>query len=310
MLIQSEKYFVIINPVSGNGKALEDWELIEAILKKNQILFTHAFSVREGNITDVVKEKVEAGYRKVIVVGGDGSLNEAVNGIFSQKAVSTNEISLGIIPVGTGNDFCRTHKIPFNYNKTVEIIVSGKTVIHDVGQVEFDGMPTKYFINVAGCGYDGFVASKINKLLSSKKNNKAIYLFEVIKNLFAYKPVHIKANVYGSVLYEGKVFSMAIANCKYNGGGMMQAPDAVFNDGLLNVTLIKATNIMKIVLNMYRLFNGTITEYNMVFSAKVSSLEVVCGDDNFLEVDGESIRQGSFKIKILPESLNVLSGLS
>lgn len=308
-MLESEKYFVIINPVSGNGKALDDWELIQAILKKNGVLFTHYFSVREGNITESVKERIEAGYSKIIVVGGDGSLNEAVNGIFSQQAIPTNKVTLGIIPVGTGNDFCRTHKIPFNYNKAIEIIAAPKKVIHDVGQIDFAGLPPKYFINIAGCGYDGFVASKINKLPSAKKSNKAIYLFEVIMNLFAYKPLEVKASVYGSVLYEGKVFSMAIANCKSNGGGMIQAPDAVFNDGLLNITLIKPKNIWKIIFNMYRLFNGTITGHSMVFSAKVSAIEIICGTDNFLEADGESVGQGSFKIKILPGSLNVLSGL-
>lgn len=308
-MIEAEKHFVIINPVSGNGKALDDWELIQAILRKNRLLFTYHFSAREADITEVVKAKIEAGYRSIIVVGGDGSLNEAVNGIFFQQAVSTNELTLGIIPVGTGNDFCRTHKIPFNYNKAIEIIAAGKKVVHDVGLIEFDFLPPKYFINIAGCGYDGFVASKIIKLPAFKKSNKAIYLFEVVKNLFAYKPVEIKATVYGSVLYEGKIFSMAIANCKYNGGGMMQAPDAVFNDGLLNVTLIKPRSLLKIIFNMYRLFNGTITAHSMVFSAKVSALEVVCGTDNFLEADGESVGQGSFKIKILPGYLNVFSGL-
>lgn len=309
MMIESEKYFVIINPVSSNGRALNDWGLIEAILKKNQILFTHAFSIREGNIRELVKEKIETGYRKIIVVGGDGSLNEAVNGIFLQKTVATNEITLGIIPVGTGNDFCRTHKIPFHYNKAIEIVAANRKVIHDIGQIEFDNSSPKYFINIAGCGYDGFVALKINKLSSAKKINKAVYLFEVIKNLFAYRPVHLKATVYGSALYEGKVFSMAIANCKFNGGGMMQAPDAVFNDGLLNITLIKPKNIWRILFNMYRLFTGTITEHSMVLSSKVSSVDVVCGEDNFLEADGETIGRGSFKIKVLPASINVFTGL-
>lgn len=308
-MVDSEKHFVVVNPVSGNGKALEDWDQIQSLLQKNGVLFSHGFSVRQGNIAEMILDKIESGFRKFIVVGGDGSLNEAINGIFTQKSVSTNEITLGIIPVGTGNDFCRTHKIPVNYSSAIEIIANRRVVNHDVGQIIAGDSSVKYFINIAGCGYDGFVASKINRLSSQRKSNKAIYLFEVVKNLFTYRPVEVSVKVYGSLLYQGKIFSMAIANCKYNGGGMMQSPEATYNDGMLNITLIKPRYLWLIIFNLYRLFNGTITTHSMVVSSKVSAVEIECGQDNFLEADGESVMQGNFKIKILPASVLIYSGM-
>lgn len=300
---------MIINPASGNGRALKEWDTIECLLQKMNVLFSHTFSRHKGHIVEIVKDQINSGYKQFIVVGGDGSISECINGIFSQTTVSTREISVAVIPAGSGNDFCRMHDISKSIEKAIDLIVNGKTVAHDVGRIVLENGAIHHFINIAGCGYDGFVAERVNRLYSKNKGNKAFYLVKVVQYLFTYQPVEIKISVHGIEYYNGKIFSIAIANCSFNGGGMNQAPEAKFDDGLLNLTLIEPRPLFKIIFNLYRLFTGTITEHEMVKSARVSSLEVKAGRNSFIEADGESLGAGNFEVKILPHAINIYSGL-
>src|SRR5690606_32385111 len=114
------------------------------------------------------------GYREFIIVGGDGTLNEVINGIFAQKDLDPIEITIGMIPVGTGNDWCRMFGIPFNYHEAVKTILKGKTFIQDVGKVYFlrqQQQYKRYFINIAGIGFDAVVAKKGNDLKEQGKSS-------------------------------------------------------------------------------------------------------------------------------------------
>jgi diacylglycerol kinase (ATP) len=308
MYLQQDHFFVIINPTSGGGKALTDWSVIERLLIKNQFSFKYTFSSYVGHIKELVSEKIISGYRKFIIVGGDGSINETINGILSQQLVDSKLIYAGVIPVGTGNDFCRMHNIPSFYPAAIKIIKAGKSVLHDAGEIKSlrDNKIT-YFINIAGCGFDGFVVEKINSLHSDKKSNKIFYLLKVLQYLFRYKPVSVKVMVHGSLLYDGNIFSMTIANCKFNGGGMIPAPEARFDDGLLNITIIKPMNLLRVIFNLYRLFTGNITKHSQVIAAKVSSVKIEGNPNNLFESDGEIAGAGSYEIKVLPHAVNIFT---
>ena len=161
----SVKYVVIVNPNAGNKRGEKDWPLIETCLKKYNINYEAEFTQGQGHAGEICTNKIKEGFKYFLVVGGDGTLNEVLNGIFCCN-INYNDIVLGNIPVGTGNDWCRTYKIPNDIEKSVEIISKKHVFKQDVGRAFYikDGKEeSRYFMNVAGMGFDAFVAFQTNQ---------------------------------------------------------------------------------------------------------------------------------------------------
>ena len=129
-----ERWFVIVNPVSGGGKGLGDFPKISHLLRENGIEHDPAFTEHRHHATELAVEAVNRGYRKIIVVGGDGTLNEVVNGLFIQKQCEPKDILVAVIAVGTGNDWVRTFGIPRNYSAVIRAIKEGHSFLQDVSQ--------------------------------------------------------------------------------------------------------------------------------------------------------------------------------
>ncbi|MGA2824098.1 MAG: diacylglycerol kinase family protein, partial [Bacteroidales bacterium] len=161
--IPSDKWLIIVNPNAGIKKGGKDWPLISRLLNSAGISHLCVLTEHRDHANQLAGEFIEEGYRNIAVVGGDGTMNEVVNGIFLQKNVSPSAITLGMIPVGTGNDWCRTFGIPFDYKNAICILKIGKTFLQDVGQISYfknQDPIQRYFINIAGMGYDALVAKK------------------------------------------------------------------------------------------------------------------------------------------------------
>ena len=149
----SQDWFTIINPNAGNGKGGKDWNRISDILRKNDFRFEMKTTQRKDQATEYTRELIAAGYRKIISVGGDGTLHEVINGIFTQDHCPAKDIILGLIPVGTGNDWGRMFGIPLVYEGAVQVIREGKLILHDIGVISYYNGEEKaktFFINIAG----------------------------------------------------------------------------------------------------------------------------------------------------------------
>ena len=244
----------------------------------------------------------------MIVVGGDGTMNEAVNGIFNQQDVPSTEITLGMIPVGTGNDWGRTFNIPTDYKNIVRVIKKCDTLVQDAGTVKYlseDGEKSRFFINMAGLGFDGFVAQKTNYDKDHGKSNPLAYIKNLITSLFSYKASQIKIVVDDYEVNE-KVFSISIGIGQYNGGGMRQAPDALPDDGLFDVTLIKDLSKWSVVASLRKLYNGTIGKHKRVITLMGKVIRIDSDPPVLLETDGESLGSSPFEFQIIPKSIRVI----
>ncbi len=304
-----DKFYLIANPVSGNGKAKKDWSKIEALLTKQAIQFDFGFTEKPRHEQELVQKAIGKGYRKFIVLGGDGTLNETINGIFHQTEVLTSGISVGAIPIGTGNDWCRMHRIPGNYEKAIEIIKAGKTFAHDVGVVSSPERGTKhFFIIMAGLGYDGFVAHKMNEGRTGTRGGMLAYYAGMLKYLFNYEPVEATISIDGNKI-SGRLLTACVAITKYNGGGMMQAPFAVANDGLFDITVIRDMGKLEMLLNMPRLMNGSFVKNKHVSLYKGSHVSVSAEPFSYVEADGESVGQSPVMFSILPRAINMIGGV-
>ena len=163
----NEKYewLVIVNPNAGNGKGNKDWNLIADLMKEDGLSFIPKITEKKGHAINITLEAIEAGFRKIITVGGDGTLNEVVNGVFLNNSCPTKDITLALIPIGTGNDWGRMFGIPLDHKKAIRIIRDNKQMLHDAGLISFfNGTENqkRYFINIAGLGFESVVVKKTN----------------------------------------------------------------------------------------------------------------------------------------------------
>jgi YegS/Rv2252/BmrU family lipid kinase len=306
-----DKWFVIVNPNAGNRKGEHDWKGITRLLAKAGIDYMSYFTEHRGHAMDLTRKYIHAGFRKFIVIGGDGTFNEVVNGIFTQKVADPSRMVLAIIPVGTGNDWCRMFGIPDDYAKAIDVIVQDRRFVQDTGVLQYtgvNGMPEKrYFVNIAGMGFDAMVAEKTNRDKDLGKGNPLSYFVNIFTSLFSYKPTRTKITLNERVI-DQEVFSMTAAIGRYNGGGMKQAPNADPDDGLFDLTIIRKIGKFKVIRNVLKLLDGSYVRLPEVSSFKTSSVRIDSNPPIHAEVDGESLGHSPFIFSILPKSLQVIIG--
>jgi YegS/Rv2252/BmrU family lipid kinase len=307
-----KNWLVIVNPNAGARKGQKDWPRISAILENEGFGYTSLLTSHRGHATDLSKEYILKGFKKIIVVGGDGTLNEVVNGIFCQEKFPSTEVTLGMVMVGTGNDWGKTFGIPIKYQEAIRLIKKGRTFIQDAGKVSyFDGVQhSRHFINMAGLGYDGLVAHKTNEMKEKGRGGTLAYLYNLLLGLFEYRQPTLEINIDGKKVFTGKVFSMSIGICKYNGGGMMQCPRAVPDDGILDITLIKFIHKYKALVHINKLYSGSFENLSFIrlFQGENVTITKKQGIAIKLETDGESLGRAPYHFEVVPGSLKVIIG--
>ena len=183
------EWFVIVNPNAGKRKGQQDWLTIARLLTEAGIDYINIFTEHRDHAMHLAHKYIEKGFRNIIVVGGDGTLNEVVNGIFTQSTIEPTEIRLGMIPVGTGNDWCRMYHISNDYKEAIDAIATGNEFLQDAGSVRYFNSlgieKTRYFINMAGMGFDALVAKKTNRQKDQGKGGTFSYFINIFSSLFA-----------------------------------------------------------------------------------------------------------------------------
>jgi len=305
-----KEWFTIVNPNAGNGKGKKDWERISALLEKENIPIINKFTEKKGHAIEFTMEAVREGFRKFISVGGDGTLNEVVNGVFKQEYCQANEAVLGMIPVGTGNDWGRMFGIPLVYEGAVHVIRENKQMAHDIGLITYYSgteQEKRYFINIAGLGFEATVVKKTNKQKDKGRSSKAIYFYNLLTSLISHR------NIKADIIIDGrkitcKVFSINVGNGRYCGGGMRQTPDALPDDGLLDITVIKEMGRLEIIRSLKILYDGTILSHPKVDGYRSNNLLVSSESVLYAEADGESLGHTPAEFSIIPKGINVVYG--
>ncbi len=306
----NNRYAVIYNPNACGGLGKDVLPQISEIMEKHALPFDLFITLRRRHAMVIVRQKIREGYRNFIAVGGDGTINEVVNGMMSQKAL-LSEMKLGVVMVGTGNDWGKMFNIPDDYNAAIQLIKNEKVFRQDVGKVTFflgDRLYSRYFINVAGLGFDAKVVQSVNRKKDRKKASKFTYLTSLFTTLMKYKPLDINVSVEGRPMADNKLFTMSIGIGKYSGGGMMQVPEAIADDGLFDIMMVSNISKFKIIRKVSKLYDGTISNLKEVIMSRGKQLSVKSKDTIMLEVDGESLGHGPFEFTIEKEKLNVIVG--
>lgn len=305
----TDRWFVIVNPVAGSGRGLIDFPQISRLLRNDDIRHDAVFTEHKHHATELTVTAANQGYRRIIVIGGDGTLNEVVNGLFIQKAVEPCEILLAVIAVGTGNDWVRTFGIPQHYSEAIRAIREGRSFLQDVGTVTYTEShytQTRYMANVAGLGFDAYVISTFNHLKMKGYKGGWMYLYSILKSYFRYKSSGARIWVDDKVVFNDLMFSLAIGICKYNGGGVQQLPNALADDGLLDLTIIRPVHWWHIVFRLKKLFNGDIYQIGHVIHAQGRKVKIEAAPLIQLEADGELMGGTPVEVNIRQRAIRVV----
>lgn len=285
---------------------MTDFPKISHLLRESGIEHDPVFTEHRYHATELSVEAANRGYRKLIVVGGDGTLNEVVNGLFIQKQCQPKDILLAVIAVGTGNDWVRTFGIPRNYSAVVRAIKEGHSYLQDVGKVTYTEskvQQTRYMANVAGLGFDAYVIKIFNHLKLKGYKGKWLYIYSLLKGYFTAKPAGVTIEVDGKVIYNRLLLSLAVGICRYNGGGIQQLPRAVANDGLLDLTIIRPVHWWHVVFRAKRLFNGDIYSIGHIHHAQGKEVKITSAPPIPVETDGELQGVSPVSISVVQQAI-------
>jgi diacylglycerol kinase family enzyme len=193
-------------------------------------------------------------------------MNEVVNGVFSQDSCPPADIVLAMIAVGTGNDWGKMFGIPHSYEESIKIIRNRKVRPQDVGIVEYINgtqQEKRHFLNIAGMGFDALVVQRTNRQKEAGKNGKAIYLMNLLRSLMIYKPTQIELTIDEQTILRD-IFTISVGIGRYSGGGMLQTPFAIPDDGLFDITIIKKIGKGDIILSLKKLYDGSILKHRKI----------------------------------------------
>lgn len=309
--MSDSSWIAVINPNAGGGRVAREWPLLSNMLKDRGFPFEEVFTTHRYHAVELVIYSLKRGFRNFISVGGDGTLHEIVNGIFYQKEVPVSEITLAVLPTGSANDWTRMYRIPKDYDKAIETVLEGRTVMQDVARVEYSQAGvrnSRYMVNVAGVGLDANICLRCNASKDKGKSGDLAYVKAAFKALVSRTSTPTKVVVDGRSFFSGKMFSIAFGVGKYSGGGMMQVPDAVADDGLVNVMVARKVSKIKFLLLFKQLFKGTIYRIREVSHTTASRVCVISRKPDRVEIDGEVVGTTPMNLEVLPRALRVVVG--
>ena len=305
----NDKWYVIVNPVAGFGRGLVDLPHITKLIRDNDIPHELVFSQHKHHVTELTVQAVNEGYRRIIVIGGDGTLHEVVNGLFIQQTTPIEEVTVAVIPVGTGNDWIRMYGIPTHYSEAIRAIRERHTLLQDVGEVHYEESQyaqVRYMANVAGAGFDPTVTKLYEHYKAKGRRGRHLYAEGSVRSFFRYKSTGVKVWIDGELVHKDLLFSAAIGIGKYNGGGTQQLPLAIADDGLFDLTLYRPMHWWQILFRLRRLFNGAIYSIGHVKHYRGRHIRIESTPDIMVEVDGELLGGTPLEFKIHPRCVRVI----
>ncbi len=304
----SETVF-IVNPHADGGSLSARWPRIHRSARR--ILGNHpvAATRHPGDAAVLAAAAVDQGARRLVVVGGDGTLNEVINALMALDRPLREEVFLGLVPNGTGCDFARSVSIPRDTDHALSLIRDMPAKPLDVGCILFQdarGMRSRrFFLNVASFGLGGEVARRVRQSPRALGPTFAFFWATLIAVLrYGKKRIHLKMD--GDPVGTWRSWNVAVANGRYHGGGMLVAPDARPDDGIFHVTVIGDLPLSRVFLNLRHLYNGRIQEVKDVSVFTCTRVDAASDVPVLLDVDGEGPGILPSTLSLIPSALHVI----
>lgn len=299
---------IVMNPRSAGGRTAHAWRRIRPLLEAACGPVTAFETASPGHGIRLTADAIQSGFSRILAIGGDGTLNEVVNGVLEARAGPRTHI--GLIPQGTGSDFRRTLGLPLDESAAIDIVRSGKTQALDAMKVSYnlpDGTAASRFaINVTSFGMGGRVARRANR--SAKPlGGKITFLIATLATALDYRGDRVSIRLDDVNEPEVEITNVAVGNGQYHGAGMWICPRGVVDDGLLDVTLIRKLSFWELLTSGRYLFNGRVYEHPKVVFHRTKTLEARTLDGkSAIEIDGEPVGCLPIRIEVLPRALRMI----
>ncbi|MFC2012033.1 diacylglycerol/lipid kinase family protein [Chloroflexota bacterium] len=296
---------VIVNPAAGAKSTYRKWSRISRLLKHIGLSFDHEYTEGIGHAVELARAAVVKGYRYLVAVGGDGTVNEVVNGMLDSADAA--DITLGVVSTGTGSDFARSIGIPKHYINACSCLTSSRRSSIDVGVVEYqsNGQTLKrFFVNAAGIGFDA-AAVETTERLPKYFGGTIPYLFGLLRTLFGYKNQLVELRI-GDRVETSRVLSVVVSNGCYFGGGMRVAPEARLDDSLFDVTVIGDVGKFDLLKSLPMIYKGTHGKHPKVSMEKAEKITVNSPERLLVQADGELLGEGPASFWLKPAALSIV----
>lgn len=297
--------FLVVNPHSNGGATGRKWSTLEPVARSALGELAIAMTTRPLEATELTRQALLAGHRTVIAVGGDGTLNEVVNGFFNPDgSLVAPGAALALLPAGTGGDFRRTLQIPDGWDAAVRHVAAAPVRQVDVGRVRFrahdGGEGARFFLNIASCGVSATVVHEVQRAPRFLGGTFA-YKWGSIRALAGWRDRQVRIIVDGGAPEVVGVTALAVANGMYFGGGMKVAPGARVDDGAFACTLWSGYGVSEFLFRQGGVYSGAHTGWKKTRTFVARTVRAESDDDVFVEIDGE-------QPGMLPATFDVLPG--
>ena len=297
--MRDKKWFFIVNSTAGRGKTGKKISKLVTTLNEHKLDFEIELTKAPLHAIQLAQDAIKKGFNNIISVGGDGTLNEVVNGVMLSG--KSEEVNVGIIPEGGGNDFATGFNLSSKIDKAIKILKRLNIRKIDVGKIE-----DRYFINALGIGFDARAAQISNKI--KHLNGLPRYLLAVIKALVSLKPFEAEVKL-DNYTYHSPFLLIAIGNGKYTGGGFLLTPEAIVDDGFLDICFIKTITRRRLLSLLPSAIKGQHLKEPEVDLKQSKTIEVITKTPLPFYTDGELPKLKNplhFKIELLPKKLNLI----
>jgi YegS/Rv2252/BmrU family lipid kinase len=307
---------VIVNPKSAGGSTRLRWARMASDLAKHFGAFEVSFTLRAGHAVEMAKDAAQNGRVLIVACGGDGTINEVANGILQ----SGQDVELGILPSGTGGDFRRSLNVSNTPSEAAKQLRVGITKTIDVGKVTFFNhageQSSRYFLNVSSFGLSAAINGRVKAenapqlawLPGDAFRGKAKFALSTLHEVFDSEFSTVKVSIDGADEKLLNTINFCVANARFFGGGMKIAPDAQIDDGFFDVVNIGNIRRGKILLNAFKLYDGTHLNLSEVKHKRARRVEVRAANKDekiYIETDGELPGRLPAIYEIMPQALKV-----
>jgi diacylglycerol kinase (ATP) len=296
---------VIVNPVAGARSTRRKWPVISRLLERIGLSFDFDYTEGVGHAMELARIAASDGYRYLVAVGGDGTVNEVANGILHSTNAKTT--ALGVVSTGTGSDFARSAGLARDYAIACSHLTSSKRLTIDVGVVEYqrDGKThERFFINSAGVGFDAAVVKETERL-PKFFGGTIPYVAGMLRTLVTYKNKAITLKM-GDEEEHHRVLTVSVANGNYMGGGMRIAPDAALDDELLDVVVIGDMGKLEILKEFPTIYKGTHINHPKVSVKKAVDIRIESAEPMLVYADGEPLGECPASFRVVPAALSLV----
>jgi YegS/Rv2252/BmrU family lipid kinase len=299
---------VIVNPRSQGGAAGKNWPHLADRIRR-QVPFEEAMTTAPGDATRLTREALRGGADRVVALGGDGTINEVMNGFFEDGTAIAPSAAMALLPYGTGGDFRKTVRVPKDFDQAVGVLATDRRRTVDVGRLDHAG-GTRMFLNIASFGMSGVVDRLVNQ--SKKRFGKLSFMVASARGMLSYDNQRVRITFDGVAAdsLEMTINTVAVANGQYFGGGMHIAPEAELDDGFFDVVAIGDVGFTGFVLKSRRLYAGTHLTMKDVSHRRARVVHAEPVDPGAIveiDLDGETPGRLPATFTVVPRALSIVA---